>query len=87
MNISSCQAGLQCLSGTVVLTPTGAIGATTGFLMVPNARIPIRQVPGPNNRGVPLSQLNGRRATVCGQFVQDASGVTFSVTVAGPLLQ
>lgn len=87
MNRFPSQSGMQCFTGTVVLTPTGGIGATNGFLVVQNAQIPIRQVPGPNNRGVPLTQLNGRQATLCGQFVQDTSGVTFSVTVASPLLQ
>ncbi len=86
MNILPSQSGSQCFTGTVVLTPTGLIGATTGFLTVGTTQIPIRQVPGPSNRGIPLDQLNGQRAVLCGHFVQDVSGLTFIVSFASPLL-
>ena len=75
-----------CLTGTVVLTPTGGIGATNGVLVVEGHSVRIRQVPGPNNRGVPLSTLNGRQASVCGRFIFDAGEVLLSVTYAEPLL-
>lgn len=77
----------QCFTGTVIITPTGGIGATVGFLSVTNTAIPIRQVPGPANRGVPLAQLNQQRATVCGNFIQDANGVVLNVTLAVPAVQ
>lgn len=78
--------GSHCFHGLVIIVPTGLIGATTGVLAVQNTTIPIRQVPGPDVRGVPLSQLHGQNAVVCGQFVQDSSGITLNVSFATPLL-
>lgn len=75
----------QCLFGTVLITPTGLIGATTGFLIASGIPIPIRQVPGPGISGTPISQLNGQLAVVCGNVVQDVSGVVLNVTFAFPI--
>lgn len=77
--------GTQCLFGTVIITPTGLIGATTGFLVAANTAIPIRQVPGPGLQGVSIDRLNGRSAILCGNFIQDVSGITFNVTFAFPV--
>lgn len=75
----------QCFIGRVTLVQTGLIGATNGFLIVQNTSIPIRQVPGPNPQGTPLTQLDGRLALVCGNFVQDQSGIVLNVTFAQPV--
>ncbi|MFZ5825232.1 MAG: hypothetical protein ACOY94_13030 [Bacillota bacterium] len=84
-NLIPSASGSQCFVGTVVITPTGTIGATTGLLAVQNTAIPVRQVPGPSLQGVSLDQLNQRQAVVCGNFIQDTTGLTFNVTFAFPL--
>jgi len=79
--------GLQCLTGQVVLFPQATIGATNGDLIVQGHRIRIRQVPAPQNRGVPLSQADGRTVNACGNFLVDGGQVIFSVELVRPLLQ
>lgn len=77
--------GTQCLIGTVIIIPTGLIGATNGFLIVSGIPIPIRQVPGPGISGTPIAQLNGQVAILCGSLIQDVSGAVFNVTFAFPI--
>lgn len=79
--------GVQCLTGQVVLLPQQGIGATIAFLITSGNPIRLRQVPGPNNQGVPLSSVGGRQATVCGNFLVDSGQVLMNVTVVRPLLQ
>lgn len=74
---------ITCLTGTVVITPPFAIGATNGILIAHGHTVRIRQVPGPNNRGVPLSDVSGQLARVCGQFQPDGQ---LAVTFVQPLL-
>lgn|GEM_PF-6463773 len=71
----------------MALNDTGLIGATTGRLTSRGGfSVPIRQVPGPSNRGIPLSQAGGQLVSVCGTFVQDGSQWLLSVTSVRPLL-
>lgn len=79
--------GLQCLTGQVVLLPQQGIGATNAFLISSGNPIRLRQVPGPDNQGVPLSSVGGRQATVCGNFLVDGGQVLLNVTFVRPLLQ
>lgn len=79
--------GLQCLTGQVVLLPQQGIGATNAFLISGGNPIRLRQVPGPDNQGVPLSSVGGRQATVCGNFLVDGGQVILNVTFVRPLLQ
>lgn len=79
---------LVCQRGTVVLLPTPGIGATNAVLLRQNGTIiRLRQVPGPNNAGVPLSQVNGQTVTVCGNFLIDQGQVILNVVVVFPFLQ
>jgi hypothetical protein len=77
----------QCLTGMVILDPPAGIGATLGRVFVNGTAIRIRQVPGPDNRGVPLSDVDGRQARVCGVFIFDGNQVILSVTGVFPLLR
>lgn len=79
--------GQQCLTGQVSLFPQTGIGATNGVLIVHGRAIRIRQVPGPNNAGVPLSSVDGQMVSVCGNFLVDGGQVIFNVQTVQPLLQ
>lgn len=79
--------GLTCLTGQVVIFPQQGIGATNGVIIVQGNSIRIRQVPGPDLRGVPLADVNGRSANLCGNFLVDGGQVIFNVTLVRPLLQ
>lgn len=75
----------QCFTGTVNLNPQVGVGATTGTLVTQlGFSIPLRQIPGPDNRGIPLSQADGMFVNVCGQFITDISGTVLSVLVVTP---
>jgi hypothetical protein len=72
---------IRCFTGTVALRDTGLIGATVGTLTTSRGfTIQIRQVPGPDNTGIPLTDANGRFVTICGNFITDVSGTVFNVT-------
>jgi hypothetical protein len=78
----------QCLTGTVTLTQSPGVGATHGSVATFGFHFPIRQVLGPNNRGIPLSQAGGMQARVCGRPVPDGDGgLVLEVSSVEPLLQ
>ncbi|HWI63973.1 MAG TPA: hypothetical protein VNT75_19225 [Symbiobacteriaceae bacterium] len=79
--------GLQCVTGQVTLFPQTGIGATNGVVLVQGHTIRIRQVPGPNNAGVPLSSVDGQTALLCGNFLVDGGQVILNVQTVRPLLQ
>lgn len=79
---------LQCLQGQVVQLPTPGIGATNAVLLLQGGNtIRIRQVPGPNNFGMPLSQAFGQTVTVCGNFLVDQGQVILNVVGVFPFVQ
>lgn len=86
-NVIHGNGGQQCLTGQVQLFAQAGIGATNGVLIVQGHTIRIRQVPGPDNQGVPLAQVNGETVNACGNFLVDGGQVIFNVTLVRPLLQ
>lgn len=78
----------QCLTGVFHLQPTGLIGATIGTISNFGFRFPVRQVPGPNNQGIPLAQADGMQVRVCGVPVPDGpnGNLVLQVSLVQPLL-
>lgn len=77
----------MCFTGTVHVLPSTGIGATLANLSTFGFEFPLRQVPGPDNTGIPLSQADGMTARVCGNPVPDGQGgLVLSVTSVQPLL-
>ena len=69
--------GLHCVTGLVLVDPTERLGVITGRVFPRlGDGIPVRQVVGPAGGPVPLTEVDGENATVCGRFaVQDGEVV------------
>lgn len=69
--------GLHCITGLVLLDATERVGVITGRVFPRlGDGIPVRQVVGPAGGPVPLTEVDGENATVCGRFaVQDGEVV------------
>ena len=87
LSTTTATTGIQCLLGLVLVTPTGLIGATNGFIIplfgaLAGTVVPITQVVGPAGGAVSLNQVNGQVAWVCGQFVTGPGGLGFQLNVS-----
>lgn len=72
--------GLQCISGLVILDREQQLGAITGRIFPRfGSPVRIRQVVGPAGGPVSLTTVDGRCATVCGNFVVENGRLVLNV--------
>jgi hypothetical protein len=77
--------GLQCISGLVVVAQDGLLGALSGQIVpVQGSPIAVRQVVGPAGGPIPLTQVSGSFATLCGQFTVERGRLLLNVTLVIP---
>ncbi len=78
--------GSVCVTGFVIVTPTGLIGATTGFIYTTSgAIVPFRQVVGPTGGIIPVTSVSGQLAVLCGTPVFEGASVILNVSQVVPL--
>ncbi|MHB9145646.1 MAG: hypothetical protein ACYC5Y_09975 [Symbiobacteriia bacterium] len=78
--------GSVCVTGFVIVTPTGLIGATTGFIYTTSgAIVPFRQVVGPTGGIIPVTSVSGQLAVLCGTPVLEGGSVILNVSQVVPL--
>lgn len=74
-----------CLTGFVIVTPTGLLGATIGFIYTTNGlTIPFRQVVGPTGGLIPVTTVNGSFATLCGTLGFESGTLFLNVSQVLP---